>query len=317
MFVESAIIIACSFAIYHFGNAFAAASNRIGEHFALPKGVKGATLDAVSSSLPELMVALFAVIFFGSFDIGVATIAGSAAFNLLIIPAAAALVAPAALRVGGHVLDRDGVFFFISLLLLTATLWYTSSWGVWIALLFLGVYAVYVQRFITHAKENTTAKHVKTSLSRDTLILLVTATGIAGASYFLVQQAISLAHALGVHPTLIAFTVIAAATSVPDMVVSLANARQGSGDDALSNALGSNTFNILVGLPIPILAYVLLTGQPVALVFANTEILFGLLAATLVLVLTVANGKDLTKRNGVFLLAVYAAFIIYVFFFSL
>lgn len=313
MLIPLVIITAASLAIYVLGEWFAGASSRIGDHFKLPKGVKGATLDAISSSLPELMVAVFAVIFFGRFDVGVATIAGSAAFNLLVIPALCALAAPRALKVGGRVLDRDGLFFFVSLILFIGALWYSTHWGVLIAVIFLAVYLLYIQRFVAHAKafqHKAIAKPAK--LPRDTLILAVTALGIAGASYLLVDQAIQLAQALGVHPILIAFTVVAAATSIPDTVVSVINAKQGSGDDAISNALGSNTFNILVGLPIPVLLYVFLVGEQVDVAFANTEILFGLLAATIVLLYFIANNKELSKKEGAILLGIYVLFMAYI-----
>ena len=307
------LIAGCSLAIYYFGDWFANASTRIGDHYKLPRGVKGATLDAINSSLPELMVALFAIIFFGRFDVGVATIAGSAAFNLLVIPALCALLAPVALKIGGHVLDRDGLFFFVSLVLFIGAVWYAKEWGVLISLMLLAVYALYINRFITHTKAHKqVVAEKRTRIPRDVFILIVSMVGIAGASFILVDQAILLATALNIHPILIAFTVIAGATSIPDTVVSVVNARKGSGDDAISNALGSNTFNILVGLPIPVLAHVLFVGEPVTVAFANIEILFGLLIATIVVLYFIANNKTLSKKEGAILLGVYILFMTYV-----
>ncbi len=318
MLIHLAIIFASSIAIYYLGNAFAEASSRIGDHYRLPKGVKGATLDAISSSLPELLIALFAVLFFGRFDIGVATIAGSAAFNLLIIPALSVLVAPGILKVAKRVIARDGLFYIISLILLLAAVWYAPTWGILLSVIFLGLYAVYIGVFVNDAKKHReTVKSIPTHIPRDIGIAGITALLIAGASYLLVEHAIDFANAIGVHPVLIAFTIIAAATSVPDTVVSMANARKGSGDDAISNALGSNTFDILIGLGIPVLAYVLLIGEPVVHGFMNMEILFGLLAATMIVLYLFARNNSLSKQEGVILLVAYAGFLVYVFFFSL
>ena len=57
-------ILIASILIYFIGNIFAKASSKLGDYFKLSKSVKGATFDAIASSLPELLVALFAVIFF-------------------------------------------------------------------------------------------------------------------------------------------------------------------------------------------------------------------------------------------------------------
>ncbi|MBT7474895.1 hypothetical protein HN706_03075, partial [Candidatus Woesearchaeota archaeon] len=53
------IIILTSIVIYFAGNKFAESSSKIGDYFNLPRDVKGATFDAIASSLPELLVALY------------------------------------------------------------------------------------------------------------------------------------------------------------------------------------------------------------------------------------------------------------------
>merc|ERR1719223_2453198 len=51
--------------------------------------------------------------------------------------------------------------------------------------------------------------------------------------------------------TVLGFTILAAGTSIPDLVSSMAVAKAGEGDMAVSSSIGSNIFDILVGLPIP------------------------------------------------------------------
>eukprot|EP00967_Tisochrysis_lutea_P041262 scaffold49582_cov31-Tisochrysis_lutea.AAC.2 len=70
-------------------------------------------------------------------------------------------------------------------------------------------------------------------------------------SYFMVTWASKLGCIWGIHPAVMGITVLAAGTSVPDAIGSLLVARDGHGDMAVSNAIGSNVFDILLGLGLP------------------------------------------------------------------
>jgi len=74
---------------------------------------------------------------------------------------------------------------------------------------------------------------------------------IAGFSTFLVYSVEILGEVLRIHIIVMGFTLLAAGTSIPDAVSSVAVARAGQGDMAVSSSIGSNIFDILVGLPIP------------------------------------------------------------------
>eukprot|EP00401_Gymnodinium_catenatum_P006336 CAMPEP_0117496468 /NCGR_PEP_ID=MMETSP0784-20121206/20672_1 /TAXON_ID=39447 /ORGANISM="" /LENGTH=542 /DNA_ID=CAMNT_0005291439 /DNA_START=146 /DNA_END=1774 /DNA_ORIENTATION=- len=74
---------------------------------------------------------------------------------------------------------------------------------------------------------------------------------IAGFSLVLVYCVEILGQVLGIHIIVMGFTLLAAGTSIPDLVSSIAVARAGEGDMAVSSSIGSNIFDILVGLPIP------------------------------------------------------------------
>ena len=133
------IIVVSSIVIYLAGIRFAESSSKIGDYFNLPRDVKGATFDAVSSSAPELLVALYSVIFFKQFEVGVGTIAGSALFNLLVIPGLCVLVAPVAFTVSRKVISRDALFYMVAVFSLVVLLMYFESWGFWTAIFLLSV----------------------------------------------------------------------------------------------------------------------------------------------------------------------------------
>ncbi len=79
--ISLAIIFFTSIIIHFSGKYFAESSSKVGDYLHLPRSVKGVTFDAVSSSLPELMIALYSVIFFHKFEVGIGM--KSLPFNIL------------------------------------------------------------------------------------------------------------------------------------------------------------------------------------------------------------------------------------------
>jgi cation:H+ antiporter len=315
IYLAIAVIIAASVVIYFAGKYFADASSNLGDYFRLPRSVKGATFDAISSSFPELMVALFSVIAFKQFEVGIGTITGSALFNLLIIPGICVLVAPKVFKVSKDVVNRDVKFYLFSVILLLFALIFFKWWGLLVAFAFIALYLLYIRSIVIHTKEFRSDKKVKKKvipLGKNILIAFVTMLAIAIASYFLTEYAIELASALGVSPLIIAFTVIAVATSIPDAVISIVNARKGDIDDAASNVFGSNIFDILIGLSIPLLIAYIFAG-PTLMASGSVGVVIGLLLST-ILVMSMLRKQVLTRRNGWVLLAVYLVFVLTVIF---
>jgi Ca2+/Na+ antiporter len=67
---------------------------------------------------------------------------------------------------------------------------------------------------------------------------------------------------VGIPSVVMGLTVLAAGTSVPDLLTSVIVARRGNGDMALSSSIGSNLFDILVGLPLPWFLYTVWPTKP-------------------------------------------------------
>ena len=74
-------------------------------------------------------------------------------------------------------------------------------------------------------------------------------------TFFMVEGAEIIGRALGIPMVLMGLTVLAAGTSVPDLLSSIIVARMGEGDMAVSSSVGSNIFDITVGLPVPWLLF--------------------------------------------------------------
>ncbi len=320
---------------------FITSLDQISNRWKLPSNVAGASLMAMGSSAPELAIALLALFKDGgeNSDVGIGTIVGSAVFNILVITGVSALARPA--RVTWRVVVRDVVIYVasIGLLLLTFS---DGTITILEALAFLVMYGVYIfilfqwkaseEEFeeevveVEETQEGGGLYHTVTSGVTKVIGLLmgdakksyiraflVSILFIAVISWFLVEYAVQFAEALHIPPVVVALTILAAGTSVPDLIASVVVARQGRGEMAVANAVGSNIFDILVGLGLPWAIAIIVLGRTVQV---GTE---GLLSSTVVLLGTVillfvflTTGRLLSRKEGWFLLASYLAYALWV-----
>jgi len=110
---------------------------------------------------------------------------------------------------------------------------------------------------------------------------------------------------------ILGLTLIAAGTSVPDLLTSVIVTLHGHGDMAISSSIGSNIFDVTVGLPVPWLIYTLCYG-PVKVESQPTTMLIQIGSLICMLGFTVGSimlcGWELGKPLGVVLLVLYFAF---------
>ena len=304
-------VVACSLVIWRGCDSFEEASNHLGRN--MPPGVRGATINAVGSSLPELLTTLILLFVFideDGYSGGIATCAGSAVFNAVIIPALCILavlvfgvvrngkrVKIAAIEVGRPTVLRDGFFFIVAEIVLIVLLGSAvMTW--WMGALLMSVYGIYFgylmvqfRRGRVKGSEGTPAVGNPDDAGGDRapralgVALLALdfnqlffrgrglstgrAWGVLGASVSVVGAAcyglscavVEAAHALDVPLYFTTVILAAAATSIPDTALSIKDARAGQYDDAVSNALGSNIFDITVALGFPLMLYGLIHGD--------------------------------------------------------
>ncbi|XP_045471305.1 sodium/potassium/calcium exchanger Nckx30C isoform X3 [Harmonia axyridis] len=86
---------------------------------------------------------------------------------------------------------------------------------------------------------------------------------IAAYSYLMVWWANMVGHTVEIPPEVMGLTFLAAGTSIPDLITSVIVARKGFGDMAVSSSVGSNIFDVTVGLPVPWLLFAIIYGKPV------------------------------------------------------
>ena len=327
---------------------FIVSLDQISQRFKIPPNVAGASLMAMGSSAPELFIAIMALFIAGGAhgDVGIGTIVGSAIFNILVITGASAVARPAIIT--WHVVVRDVVMYTISLALLIVA-FYDGQIVLWEAALFLLVYAAYIvvlfnwQAFAPEDVEDpieVVSDEIHLESERSGLYFRITSLVsrvigffmgdpqksywrafavsiifIAMLSYFLVEYAVVFADELSIPPVIVALTILAAGTSVPDLFASVVVARQGRGDMAVANAVGSNVFDILIGLGLPWVMVLLIEGGPIVVgtadLFTSTILLLGTVVLLFVFLTT---GHRLSRLEGAILIAVYVAYALWVWF---
>ncbi|XP_061664312.1 sodium/potassium/calcium exchanger 2-like isoform X4 [Syngnathoides biaculeatus] len=136
---------------------------------------------------------------------------------------------------------------------------------------------------------------------------------IAAFSYLMVWWAHQVGETVGITEEIMGLTILAAGTSIPDLITSVIVARKGLGDMAVSSSVGSNIFDITVGLPFPWLMWSLLSGlQPVAVssngLFCAIVLLFLML---LFVIISIAACKwRMSKLLGFIMFMLYFVFLV-------
>uniref|UniRef100_A0A3Q0T7H0 Solute carrier family 24 member 2 n=1 Tax=Amphilophus citrinellus TaxID=61819 RepID=A0A3Q0T7H0_AMPCI len=136
---------------------------------------------------------------------------------------------------------------------------------------------------------------------------------IAGFSYLMVWWAHQVGETIGITEEIMGLTILAAGTSIPDLITSVIVARKGLGDMAVSSSVGSNIFDITVGLPFPWLLWSLFSGlRPVQVssngLFCAIVLLFLML---LFVIISIAACKwRMSKLLGFIMFMLYFVFLV-------
>ncbi|XP_031177790.1 sodium/potassium/calcium exchanger 4 isoform X2 [Sander lucioperca] len=136
---------------------------------------------------------------------------------------------------------------------------------------------------------------------------------IAVFSYFMVWMVTVIGFTLGIPDVIMGITFLAAGTSVPDCIASLIVARQGLGDMAVSNTIGSNVFDILVGLGVPWAIQTMCVSYGSEVMINSRGLVYSVVLLLGSVALTVLgihlNKWRLDVKLGVYVLVLYAIFL--------
>lgn len=296
-------------------------AEQLSGYYGLPAVVQGSIVVAIGSSFPELASVVVTALA-GTFDMGVGAIVGSAIFNILVIPAISGIAADGDLETNRAIVYKEAQFYMlaVSTVIITfalAVIYVPVSNGpeltgqitrplALIPLLLYGLY-IFIQ-WQDVSDHEATAVTDGITVWREWGKLAAGLAVILLAVELLVGSVESLSTTFGIPEFIAGVTIIAAATSLPDTFVSVRLARDDRGITSLGNVLGSNTFDLLVAIPIG----VLIVGQA-PIDFAVAVPMLGVLTfATVLLFSFLRTDLLLSKLESAVLLLAYAFFVAWI-----
>jgi cation:H+ antiporter len=279
----------------------------------VPSLVVGLTVISIGTSAPELFVNLIAVVQ-GSTDLSIGNVLGSNLADILLGLGIAALFTPLILHKGTvykeipfSLLAAFMVLVFGSDLLLDGNLPNIITRSEGIALLsFFIIFIVYT--FGVKKSGERPEENIKVYSSGKTVGLIFSGvTSLAIGGYISVQGGVGLAEGFGISQNLIGLTVIAAGTSLPEIITAIQAARKGHVDLVVGGIIGTIIFNALLILGVTALV------RPLPFTHDSTTDALAVMVATIVLLLFLFVGRknQLTKREGMVLILLYFAYMIF------
>ena len=294
--------------------------DRIGERLGFSEALLG-IVTALGADAPEIASAVAAIVA-GHEDTGVGVVVGSNVFNLAGLLGVSALIA-GPVRIHAHGLAlTGGVAIAVALIGgLVAVGVLPGMAGFILALLALAPYVTVsalharararLPQFLREAvvEEQQDARRdefARPATGVDALAVVPALAAVVGGAYGMVAAAQSLADRWDVSDVVIGALVLAALTSIPNLIAAVRLARHGRGAACVSESLNSNNANILVGLCIPALFLGLGSASGVEVFAACWMVWMTAVAVAL------GFGRGLTRREGAAIIALYVVFAVVV-----
>lgn len=296
-------------------DVFVDSASDIASYFKISKMIIGLTIVAFGTSAPEFAVSVKSMMS-GSKDIVLGNVIGSNILNILLILGLSSLFHPLTVKSNTVKKEIPITMLITSLLIVLMSdklfqpgLKNTLSRGDGISiLLFFLIFIYYLVNQMRNKKE-TEENETKKNLLISIILTVLGIVGIVLGSNFVVNSSSYLAKAFGVSEKMIALTIVALGTSLPELVTSVIATKKGSYDIAIGNIVGSNIFNIGVVLGIPLSIFGGMSNYTI-----NVIDLLTLFIATTLLFIFAYTNKKINKVEGFFFLLIFVVYYSYVVF---
>lgn len=294
-------------------------SAAVAQRFRVPEFIIGLTIVAIGTSTPELVVSVLSAAA-GNSDIAIGNVVGSNIFNVFVILGICALIRPLALTASN--IRRDIPFGMAASLVLLAV---TSDRfmgtgaadkigrldGIVMLALYIGLMWFTIRATKRSGAETGTSdtKNAKKPAALWLSVVMIVgglASLVFGGEMFL-KSATAIARSLGISESIIAITLVAGGTSLPELASSVVSLLKGKAEMALGNVIGSNIANILLILGVSATIHPLTMGG-----ITLTDILMVVLSSLLLFVTAFTfRKKQIDRWEGAIFLAIYVAYIWY------
>lgn len=293
-------------------------ASKLALSFGISPLVVGLTIVALGTSAPEMAVSTGAVLN-GQTDIAVGNVVGSNIFNILVVLGLSALITPLVVHLQ---IIRQELPIMVGAVVLLLVMGWDGHIAWYEAALFLVLTVLYTVFLIVQSRRETAAAAhycediqaaepgawdaklpVQMGLIAAGLVMLVF------GSDWLVSSAVFLARSFGVSELVIALTIVAAGTSMPEVATSVVAAIKGQRDIAVGNVVGSCIFNVLgcIGLSGVVAGTTGLVLAPSVMAFD----MWVMVAVTVACLPVFLSGREIARWEGGVFLGYYVAYLTY------
>ena len=285
--------------------------SNVAKSIGVPSLIIGLTIVAFGTSAPEAAVSITASLK-GMNDISIGNVVGSNICNLLLVLGLSGMFG--SLTAKRKIITRDfvyAIFSSIVLLILSAGFFITgASEGILtrtnglILMCFLGIY---MYALLGDAVRSVRGNEEKTKFNpKDIILIMVGIIGIILGGQLVVNSATEIANMLNVSQNVIALTIVAIGTSLPELVTSVVASKKGETDIAIGNVIGSNIFNVF---------FILGLSSSISSITFGLETFVDIIIMTIssiVVYLLLLKNKRIGNKKGIILLLMYIAYMTYI-----
>ena len=282
----------------------------------IPTLIIGLTVVSFATSLPEIFVSVEALVE-GSSNIALGNVFGSNITNLSLVMAILAILSN--LNITKQTCKIDYPFLLIISFSLGVIMFLFTSINLWVGTLFLIIlifYLVYIIniRFDIESLDINRSKDIesynnKLKVIKNIILLLFGVFVLKSGADILVKNTIDIASYFGISDRVIAATIVAFGTSVPELVTSIIASFKKQQGLAIGNLIGSNVFNILAVLGVSSIIQEIKITDTKIIYYDYLYMLF--VTSLLGLFIYISKHKVITKKHGCFLLITYICYIIF------
>ncbi|MAR21880.1 MAG: hypothetical protein CMD25_08125 [Flavobacteriales bacterium] len=302
--------------LYVSGEIIIKSSVFIANALRIPTLIIGLTVVSFATSLPEVFVSIEALLE-GSSNIALGNVFGSNIANLSLVMAILAILSN--LKITKQTFKIDYPFLLIISLFLGFVMFFSEAINFWIGTLFLIILIIYLIYIInirhdsesldTNKSKDIVSYKNKFQIIKNITILLFGVFALKSGADMLVKNTIDIASYFGISDRVIAVTIVAFGTSVPELVTSIVASFKKQQGLAIGNLIGSNIFNILAVIGISsVIKEIKITDKEII----YHDYLYMLFITFLLgLFIYISRKKVISKHHGYLLLTAYVIYIVF------
>lgn len=295
-------------------------ASSVASNFKVSKQIIGLTIVAFGTGAPELAVSISALIS-GNTDMLLGNVMGSNIINILLLIGVAAMIHP--IRIKKSTISKE-----LPLLLLISTSLvvlfldtglagadaniFTRGDGIICVLLF-AIFTYYIFNMIKKGRNSKKeVEKPKWKTGKSLLITIIGLVSVVAGSQFVVDSASTIASSIGISDRIIALTIVALGTSLPELVTTITAARRHENELLVGNIIGSNIFNICIVLGLP--AAIFGSISPDSFEAIDIAMLIGSAALLWIFSRRGSKGKEgkILRHEGFIMVALFLAYYGYI-----